>query len=78
MPTTKINKNKKSQTRKKKIKLVEAVKHLTPEQREIVCKQSANTYNTFEDKVEEAFKKNKMNIVSTSFNLEKQIIADLK
>ena len=78
MPTTKINKNKKSMTRKKKIKLIEAATHLTPEQREIVCKKSANTYNTFEDKVEEEFIKNNMNIVSTSFNLEKQIIADLK
>ena len=78
MPTPKTNKNKKSQTRKQKIKLVEAVKRLTPEQREVVCKTSANTYNTFEDKIEELFKKNKINIVSTSFNLEKQIISDLK
>ena len=78
MPTTKINKNKKSMTRKKKIKLIEAATHLTPEQREIVCKKSANTYNTFEDKVEEEFIKNNMNIVSTSYNLEKQIISDLK
>jgi len=67
-------------TRKKRniYKLVKATTSLTPEQRAIVCKTSANTYDTFEDKVEELFKKNKINIVSTSYNLEKQIISDLK
>ena len=52
---------------------------MTPEQKRLLCKSSSlNTYNTFEDKVEEIFKKNKINIVSTSFNLEKQIVSDLK
>ena len=59
-------------------KLIKASTALTPEQRAIVCKTSANTYETFEDKIEELFKKNKINIVSTSYNLEKQIISDLK
>ncbi len=45
MPTPKTNKNKKSQTRKQKIKLVEAVKRLTPEQREVVCKTSEAVIN---------------------------------
>jgi putative endopeptidase len=44
----------------------------------IICKTSANTYNTFEDKVEELFKKNKIDIISSSYNLEKQIVKDLK
>jgi len=68
----------KNKTRKKSVKLIKAVSSLTPEQRAIVCKTSANTFDTFEDKVEELFKKNKINILSTSYNLEKQIIDDLK
>ena len=39
---------------------------------------NSNTYDTFEDKVEEAFKKNGINFLSTNYNLEKQIIKDLK
>jgi predicted metalloendopeptidase len=68
----------KTKTKKNKGKLLKMVKMLTPTQRDYVCKESANTYDTFEDKVEELFKKNKMNIVSTSYNLEKQIVSDLK
>ena len=52
--------------------------YLTPEQQAIVCKKSANTYTTFEDKVEELFKKQKIDVVATSFNLEKQIVSELK
>jgi len=74
----KMKKNSHNKTRKKSVKLIKAVSTLTPEQRAIVCKTSANTYETFEDKVEEIFKKNKINILATSYNLEKQIIADLK
>ena len=44
--------NLKNKTRKNATKLIEATNSLTPEQREIVCKTSANTYNTFEDKVD--------------------------
>ena len=61
----------------KKIRNIET-KYLTPEQYDIVCKESSNKFNTFEDKVEELFKKNKMDVVSTSFNLEKQIVSELK
>lgn len=61
-------------TRKQQIKS----NTLTPEQLAIVCKTSPNTYNTFENKVEEAFKKNNINVVSTSFNLEKEIVSELK
>ena len=64
------------------IKKINKINNKTKKKREIqcpsICKESANTYNTFEDKVEEIFKKNKINIVSTSYNLEKQIINDLK
>ena len=74
--TNKTNKTKKN--KKNKLKMVEKVAELTPEQRAIVCKKSANTYDTFEDKVEEAFKQNKINILATSYNLERQIIQNLQ
>jgi RecA-family ATPase len=59
----------KNKTRKIKNKTSTSL-YLTPEQQSIVCKNQANTFATFEDKVEELFKKNKMDVVSTSFNLE--------
>jgi putative endopeptidase len=72
--TKKIIKLRKNKTKK----IFKDVKKITPEQQMVICKKSYNTYNTFEDKMEEMFKKNKMNIVSTSFNLEKQIVSDFK
>jgi hypothetical protein len=82
---TKIDKNinkLRNKTKKKRDKLVNSLSKgnftLTPEQRNIICKTASNTYNTFEDKIEEVFKQNKMDIVSTSFNLEKQIVSNLK
>ena len=70
---TKNKKNKKNVTKK----LVN-IKTITPGQKAIICKNSANTYDTFEDKVEKLFKDKKINIISTTFNLEKQILSDLK
>ena len=67
----------KNKTRKIKDKKFSSP-YLTPEQQAIVCKKSANTYNTFEDKIEELFKKQKIDVVSTSYNLEKQIVSELK
>jgi hypothetical protein len=57
-----FKKNKKinNKTRKNTEKLIKATSALTPEQREIVCKTSANTYTTFEDKIDEIFKKNSL------------------
>ena len=67
----------KNKTRKIKEKTSTSL-YLTPEQKAIVCKNSANTYTTFEDKVEELFKKQNIDVVSTSFNLEKEIVSELK
>jgi predicted metalloendopeptidase len=75
---TKKNKIKKNKTKKNKIKLIKASTILTPEQTAIICKTSANMYKPFEHKIDELFKKNKINIVSTSYNLEKEIISELK
>jgi putative endopeptidase len=60
---------------KKNLKKVE---NFTPEQLSIICKNSFNTYNTFEDKAEEVFKKHKINLEKTTYNLEKAIVSDLK
>jgi putative endopeptidase len=78
MADAKVNKLR-NKTKKKREKIFNSLtKGITEEQRNIICKNSANTYNTFEDKIDELFKKNKMDIVSTSYNLEKQIVANLK
>ena len=74
---TKIR-NKTYKKREKIINSIKGIPKLTKKQQDILCKTSANTYNTFEDKVEEVFKKNKIDIVSTSYNLEKQIVKNLK
>lgn len=80
MYMSKINtiKEIKNKTKKKRDKMMKDIQSLTPTQREIVCKNSANTYSTFEDKVEKLFKEQKIDIVSTGFNLEKQIVEQLK
>ena len=66
-------------TRKKtKNKVINKTKKVTPDQYNIICKKSPTIYETFEDKVDALFKKNKMDVVSTSFNLEKQVVSDLK
>ena len=76
-PIKKI-KDLKNKTKKKRDPIINSVTSLTPEQRLLMCKTSANTYTTFEDKVDELFKKNKIDIAATSYNLEKQIVKDLK
>jgi putative endopeptidase len=70
----KNNKNKKGKTKKHKTKL----NNLSESQRTLICKGSANTYDTFEDKVEDAFKQKGIDFLSTNYNLQKQIIRDLK
>ena len=71
-----------NKTKKKREKIMNSLTkssaNLTEEQRNIICKNSVNTYNTFEDKIDEIFKKNNIDIVSTSYNLEKQILNNLK
>ena len=47
-------------------------------QTKLTCQKCQNIYNTFEDKIEELFKKNKIDILSTSYNLEKEVIKEFK
>jgi len=72
------NKSKTRKKREEKKYIDRSRDNLTPHQITELCKNSAKTYEPFEDKIEELFKKNKINIIATSYNLEKQIIADLK
>jgi ribosome-binding ATPase YchF (GTP1/OBG family) len=70
----KINNKTKKKREKNKIKKNKENK----EDMNIICKKSESTYEPFEDKIEELFKKKNMNILSTSYNLEKEIISELK
>jgi predicted metalloendopeptidase len=70
--------NLKNKTIKRKDISLKPSHNFTSKQKDILCKTSSNTYNTFEDKVDELFKKNKIDVVSTSFNLEKLIVSELK
>lgn len=68
------NKHKLNKTKKHKI----LHERLTQSQKQIICKKYFNQFNTFEDKVEEMFKKSGIDFMSTNYDLEKQIIRDLK
>lgn len=72
----KINKIR-NKTKKNNEKILKNL-NLTEKQKQIICKKYPTFYNTFEDKVEELFKKNKIDILSASYNLEKEVIKELK
>jgi putative endopeptidase len=75
--TQKKGKNPKNTTKKQGHKSVQ-VENLTEKQKEIICKKAKITFKSFEEKIDELFKQNKMDITSSSFNLEKQIVSELK
>ena len=59
-------------------KINKSLINLSKEQKDVVCKNFFNKYDTFEDKIEENFKKNNIDFLSTNYNLEKQILKDLR
>lgn len=67
-----------NKTKKKQQKILTQVVTLSEKQREIICKQSANLYKSFEERIEELFKKEKIDILKASYNLEKEVVKDLK
>jgi putative endopeptidase len=71
-------KNKTYKKRKNKAKISKSLINLSKQQKDIVCKKYFNKYDTFEDKIEEIFKKHKIDFVSTNYNLEKEILNELK
>lgn len=70
--TSKTKKN--SNKHKVKIKKTKKINSSLNEENLIVC----SGYKSFEQQLEDLFKKNKMDITSTSYNLEKEILKDLK
>jgi predicted metalloendopeptidase len=72
--THKNNINKKNTTLKRKKCIL---LKLNDKEKELFCKTSQNTYNAFEDKIEDVFKKNHIDFMSTNYNLEKDIIKNL-
>jgi putative endopeptidase len=73
----KIN-NIRNKTKRKSDNLLKTLPELSEKQKELICKKSPSSYTSFEDKIDELFKKNKIDITSTSFNLEKEIVKELK
>ena len=47
-------------------------------QKELICKKVPSTFESFEEKIDEVFKENKMDVTSTTFNLEKEIIKEIE
>jgi len=78
--TTPLNiiKEIKNKTRRKKDNMIKVARYSSPQEVSDICNDSKKSYTNFEAKVEDMFKKNKINIVSTSFNLEKEIVSQLK
>jgi len=68
----------KNKTHKRRQAIINSLQRLTPAQRSAVCKTSTNTFETFEDKAEQALKREKIDVGSASYNLENKIVADLK
>ncbi len=68
----------KRKTRKNRELIVKSVPRLTDRQKETICKTVPSTFESFEDKLDKLFKKNKLDVTSTSYNLEKEIISEIK
>jgi predicted metalloendopeptidase len=69
---------KKSEIIKNRTKKIKAKYYLSDEEKMRFCKQQPNMYKSFEAEVEELFKKNKIDITSANYNLEKAVLKDLK
>jgi predicted metalloendopeptidase len=77
MTSNKIKNKNKNKSKNKTLKKKSDI--LSSKDKKLICKNySNNNYESFEDKIEELFKKKKIDIVSTSYNLEKQIVDELK
>lgn len=52
--------------------------NISDKQKDIICKKYPNVYESFEQKVEDLFKQNKIDISSVTYNLEKSVVKELK
>ena len=71
------NKTVKNRDKNKPI-LSQSVINLSKTQRDIVCKNYFNKYDTFEDKIEELFKKKKIDLASTIYKIDKDLLYDFR
>jgi len=80
MKSFKLNKkNNMNKTKKyKNLLLKDALTTLPLNEKNTLCEKYSNKYTTFEDKVEETFKKNKIDFTAVSKSLETQVIRDFK
>ena len=66
----------------KRQKKIEIIKNKTQKNKDFMdatlCKHFPNTYKSFEREVENLFKKNNIDITSANYNLEKEVVKDLK
>ena len=66
----------------KRQKKIEIIKNKTKKNKDFMdatlCKHFPNTYKSFEREVENLFKKNNIDITSANYNLEKEVVKDLK
>jgi hypothetical protein len=72
--TKKNNDNKKNKT----YKIKKNKNNLTESEKKIICQKYQDTYSTFEDKLNNIFKKKHIKITSKDYNLEKDILKNLK
>lgn len=76
--TLKKIENVRRKTKRNRENILKKIPNITNEQLEILCKKSPSTFKSFEAKIDDIFKKNNLDVTSTTFNLEKQIIKDIK
>ena len=67
-----------NKTKRKQRKILKDVASLSDKQREILCKKSLNVYKSFEEKMEDIFKKQNIDILNAGYNLEKEVVKELK
>jgi len=67
-----------NKTKRRQDKLLKNISDLSNEQRRIICDKSSNMYTSFEHKIDEVFKKNNIDVLSASYNLERHVVKELK
>jgi len=67
-----------NKTKRKQRTILKNISELSDKQKSIICGKSANTYTPFEHKIDEALKKNKIDVSSANYNLEKEVVKDLR
>ena len=70
--------NIRNKTKRNQEKVMIDLNPLSDKKKEIICKKSPNTYTSFEHKIDEIFKENNIDILSASYNLETEVVKELK